>query len=124
MHNNWAVRLGVDNITNRGNYTLVNNNVDSPDFLHYYGSEPRKLVFRLRWLGKSQSLDPPTMTSSGFIVLDHPADLGIEAYGRTLAESFEQAALGPISVILDPATVKRVEAKKVELRNRHRAASG
>ena len=55
LHNNWAVRLGVDNITNRGNYTLVNSNVDSPDFLHYYGSEPRKLVLRIRWLGKSPS---------------------------------------------------------------------
>jgi len=55
------------------------------------------------------------MTSSGFIILDHPADLGIEAYGRTLAESFEQAALGLISVILDPATVRQVEARKVEL---------
>jgi carboxypeptidase family protein len=49
---NWAVRLGVDNITNRANYALVNNNIASPDFLQFYGSEPRKLVVRIRWLGK------------------------------------------------------------------------
>ena len=53
------------------------------------------------------------MTSPGFMILDHPADLGIEAYGQTLAESFEQAALGLISVILDPATVRQVEAERL-----------
>jgi SHS2 domain-containing protein len=47
------------------------------------------------------------------MILDHPADLGIEAYGQTLAESFEQAALGLISVILDPATVRQVEAERL-----------
>ncbi|PYV43603.1 MAG: hypothetical protein DMG06_09845, partial [Acidobacteria bacterium] len=51
--NQWAFRLGLDNITNRPNFTLVNNNISSPDFLHFYGSQPRKLVLRIRWLGKS-----------------------------------------------------------------------
>ena len=51
--NQWAFRLGFDNITNRPNYTLANNNIASPDFLHFYGSQPRKLVLRIRWLGKS-----------------------------------------------------------------------
>jgi len=55
------------------------------------------------------------MVSPGFIILDHPADLGIEAYGQTLAESFEQAALGLMSVILDPATVEPFEAREVSL---------
>ena len=55
------------------------------------------------------------MVSPGFTILDHPADLGIEAYGQTLAESFEQAALGLISVILDPATVEPFEARAVDL---------
>jgi hypothetical protein len=50
----WALRIGVDNVTNRSNYSLVNNNIASPDFLHYYGIEPRKLVLRIRWLGKAQ----------------------------------------------------------------------
>ena len=51
--NQWALRVGFDNITNRPNFALVNNNISSPDFLHYYGSQPRKLVLRIRWLGKS-----------------------------------------------------------------------
>ena len=55
------------------------------------------------------------MISPGFTILDHPADLGIEAYGETLAESFEQAALGLISVILDPATVESLETREVDL---------
>jgi hypothetical protein len=53
LHNRWAFRLGFDNLTDEPNYTLVNNNIDSPDFLHYYGRQPRKLVLRIRWLGKS-----------------------------------------------------------------------
>jgi SHS2 domain-containing protein len=55
------------------------------------------------------------MVSPGFLILDHPADVGIEAYGQTLAESFEQAALGLISVILDPSTVEPFEAREVDL---------
>jgi SHS2 domain-containing protein len=55
------------------------------------------------------------MALSGFTILDHPADLGIEAYGQTLAEAFEQAALGLMSVILDPATVELLESREVEL---------
>jgi carboxypeptidase family protein len=53
LGNSWAIRLGFDNITNHGNYSLANSNIDSPDFLHYYGNQPRKLVLRIRWLGKS-----------------------------------------------------------------------
>jgi hypothetical protein len=55
LRNRWALRIGFDNITDRPNFTLVNNNIDSPDFLHYYGRQPRKLVLRIRWLGKSPS---------------------------------------------------------------------
>ncbi len=43
---------------------------------------------------------------AGYLILDHPADLGIEARGRTLAEAFEQAARGLISVIVDPDSVR------------------
>ena len=42
----------------------------------------------------------------GFTLLDHPADLGIEAYGNTLAEAFEQAALGLISIIVDVSKIE------------------
>ncbi len=48
----WAVRLGVDNLTNSVNASFVNNMIGSPQFLYFYGREPRKWVLRLRWLGK------------------------------------------------------------------------
>jgi len=43
--------------------------------------------------------------NSGYRILEHPADLGIEARGRTLNEAFEQAAAGLISVLIDPAGI-------------------
>ena len=49
----WALRPGVDNLTNRPNYQFANNNVDSPDFLNFLGASPIKLVVRVRWLGRS-----------------------------------------------------------------------
>jgi Carboxypeptidase regulatory-like domain len=48
----WAVRAGLDNITNRHNPTVVNNNVDSPDYLSFAGVQNRALVARLRLLGE------------------------------------------------------------------------
>ena len=46
----FAIRAGLNNVTNSTNPTGVNNVIDSPDFLHYYGREGRHAVFRLRWL--------------------------------------------------------------------------
>ena len=54
-------------------------------------------------------------SSTGFALIDHPADLGIEAWGRTLAEAFEQSALGLISVILDVVTVEASESREISL---------
>lgn len=51
--------------------------------------------------------------SSAFTILAHPADLGVEARGATMAEAFEAAARGMISVILDPATVTPREVRRV-----------
>lgn len=55
------------------------------------------------------------MDKKGFRLLDHPADLGVEAYGSTLAEAFEQAAVALMSVIVDLATVGETETRTVEL---------
>jgi len=46
-----------------------------------------------------------TEGEAAFRLIEHPADVGIEAWGPHLATAFEQAALGLLSVILDPATV-------------------
>ncbi len=48
----WAVRAGVDNVTNRHNPSVVNNNVDSPQYLTFAGIQGRALVARLRLLGE------------------------------------------------------------------------
>ena len=52
---------------------------------------------------------------AGYRILDHPADLGIEACGNTPAEAFEQAACGLISVIVDPDSVRPVQSRSVKI---------
>ena len=54
--------------------------------------------------------------SSWLSSIDHPADLGIEAFGRNLIEAFEQAGLGLMSVILDVDSVKLKESRRLFLR--------
>jgi hypothetical protein len=48
----WALRAGVDNITKRGNYSIVNSNIDSPNFLAYSGVQGRSFIARIRLLGR------------------------------------------------------------------------
>lgn len=55
------------------------------------------------------------MEKKGFRLLDHPADLGIEAYGSDMAEAFEQAAVALVSVIFERSTVDERESRDVEL---------
>jgi SHS2 domain-containing protein len=54
-------------------------------------------------------------THPGFYLIDHPADLGIEAQGETLAQAFEQAATGLMSVILDLSSVEALVSREVIL---------
>lgn len=51
----------------------------------------------------------------GYAILDHPADLGIEAVGNTHAEAFEQAAHALMSVILDPSRIACREERSVSV---------
>lgn len=55
------------------------------------------------------------MEQKGFRILDHPADLGIEAFGRTIEEAFEQAAAALISIILEPSSIQHQESKTIEI---------
>ncbi len=48
----WALRLGIDNVTNRQNAAYVDNNVDSPQFLTYSAVQGRVLTGRVRLLGR------------------------------------------------------------------------
>lgn len=52
---------------------------------------------------------------AGFRILEHPADIGIEAYGKDLAEAFAQAATALMSIILELSSVKARESKHVTL---------
>jgi SHS2 domain-containing protein len=51
----------------------------------------------------------------GFTILEHPADIGIEAWGATLGEAFENAARGLTALILDPSSVEPRETRQLEL---------
>jgi len=48
----WALRGGFDNITGRDNPTVVNNNVDSSQFLSFSGIRGRAFTGRIRFLGR------------------------------------------------------------------------
>jgi len=54
-------------------------------------------------------------SNARFVLLDHPADLGIEARGDTLREAFENAAAGLMSLILDPESIVARESRQVSL---------
>lgn len=51
----------------------------------------------------------------GYQLIDHPADLGIEANGQSLSEAFEQAASGLMSVILDVELVQCRDSRVISL---------
>jgi hypothetical protein len=48
----FALRGGMNNLTDHNNYTVVNNTFGSPNFQTFYGSLGRHFVLRLRWLGR------------------------------------------------------------------------
>ncbi len=48
-------------------------------------------------------------------ILEHPADLGIEAEGDTLSEAFASAARGLMSVVVAPESVTVREERKVSV---------
>jgi len=50
-----------------------------------------------------------------FELIEHTADTGLVAHGRTLAEAFANAAYGMFSIIADLRTVRQVENRLIEL---------
>lgn len=42
---------------------------------------------------------------TGYTILEHPADLGLEATGASLAEAFSRAAEGLTSIVVDPSGI-------------------
>ena len=51
-----------------------------------------------------------------FRVLDHDADIRVEAYGTSRQELFENAARGVLSLLTDPASVRPVAEKKIAVK--------
>jgi hypothetical protein len=49
----WAARIGINDITDRQNAITVDNNVNSPTFLTFFGQSHRTLEGRIRFLGKA-----------------------------------------------------------------------
>ena len=49
-------------------------------------------------------------------MIEHTADIGLTAYGRTLAEAFANAAYGMFSIMAELRKVKEKEPRSVELR--------
>ncbi len=50
----------------------------------------------------------------GYAPIDHTADVGIVARGRTLAELFEQAALGLMDIVCDRRSVEPRHTRAIE----------
>ena len=50
-----------------------------------------------------------------FQLIEHTADVGLVAYGQTLAEAFANAAYGLFSIIAELKTVKESETRQLEL---------
>lgn len=50
----FALRLGVDNLTNQANPTAVDYTVGSPNYLQFYGEEGRHFVVRVRFFGRAE----------------------------------------------------------------------
>ncbi len=49
----FALRGGINNLTNQANPTAVNNTIGSPQFLQYLGNEGRHFVVRIRFFGRA-----------------------------------------------------------------------
>ena len=50
-----------------------------------------------------------------FQLIEHTADVGLVAYGKTLAEAFANAAYGLFSITAELKTVKETETRQMEL---------
>jgi len=50
-----------------------------------------------------------------FELIEHTADIGLKAFGKSLAEAFANAASGMFSIMADLDTVKEIESRRVEV---------
>ena len=50
-------------------------------------------------------------------LIEHTADVGLIAYGSTLAEAFSNAAYGMFSIIADTEKIRATESRQLEINN-------
>ena len=50
-----------------------------------------------------------------FELIEHTADTGLNAYGKTLSEAFANAAYGMFSIIAELESVREAESRRVEV---------
>jgi SHS2 domain-containing protein len=50
-----------------------------------------------------------------FELIEHTADIGLRAYGQTLAEAFSNTAYGLFSIITDVRKVRKTESRILEI---------
>ena len=49
-------------------------------------------------------------------LIDHTADVGVKAYGKTLAEAFENAAKGMFDIITDTSEIESIGQYDIQLK--------
>ena len=52
-----------------------------------------------------------------FEIIEHTADIGIKAYGKNLAECFENAAKGMFAIITDNSKIDSIGEYRIELKS-------
>ncbi len=55
------------------------------------------------------------MAKKRFEFIEHTADIGLVAYGETLAEAFANSACGLFSIITELRSVREAESRRVEI---------
>jgi SHS2 domain-containing protein len=66
-------------------------------------------------LVRGDILFEPVMKRQRFELIEHTADVGLIAYGETLAEAFANAAYGMFSIIAELDAVQEAESRRVEI---------
>ena len=49
-------------------------------------------------------------------LIDHTADVGVKAYGKTISEAFENAAKGMFDIITDKSEIENIGQYNIELK--------
>jgi len=55
------------------------------------------------------------MNPDKYEIIEHTADIGIKAYGKTLSEAFENAAKGMFDIITDKSEVESIGQYEIKL---------